>query len=145
MEGVRITKQLLLEVAEKIRLPEQGGILGADGNGTVRYFHFDSGGTSLPNEYLPDTAALNKVLAEWYENNIRFVGLIHSHPTDKSTLSAADISYARQICRICGMDDVLMLLYLPENAVDDERFIGYVVSICGGIICKKVLDNGRIL
>ena len=121
--------QTLLEVSKKILLPEQGGILGFDCGGIIRYFHFDIGGKRLPNQYSPDVVALNKVLAEWYKNGIGFAGIIHSHPGNKNTLSSADIFYAQQICQVCKMKEVLMLLYMPEVLDYGKRFVGYTVNM----------------
>lgn len=113
--------QIQETVADQIKLnlsvPETGGILGADIHDrfSVTEFYFDSTGRTGKNTYTPDVEALNKVIAEWAKNGIEFVGFVHSHSNRSSKLSQPDIEYANKIKSVCGMPEILMMIYLPET------------------------------
>lgn len=75
---------------------ESGGIFG-EKEGIVCRFYAD--GHTSPSEYRPDTALLNRVLAQWRREGIGFAGMAHSHPNGLLTLSVGDMAYAREILR----------------------------------------------
>ena len=108
-------------VASKIKLtlslPETGGILGVSINDpyTVTAFHFDSTGRTERNTCTPDVDSLNRVIAEWAEDGIEFIGFVHSHPKGGRKLSPPDVEYAREIMRACDMPEILMIIYLPDT------------------------------
>ena len=119
----RIRPDVCERIKDALRRPETGSILGADASGTVTEFYFDATGTTTENQYVPDVATLNRVIAEWFRNGIEFAGFVHAHTKDAPRLSWADTDYAQTVKRACQMESVLMLLYLPET----ETFYEYVV------------------
>lgn len=103
---------------------EMGGILGSSKEGKITHYHFDvSGRITENNEYVPDVSALNKVLIKWHQEGIRFAGFVHSHVYPARNLSPVDIEYAERIVEVCGLDHILMLLYLPKT----KEFIEYII------------------
>lgn len=118
-----IETQIFDNIRESLRLPEMGGILGIDNTNTVVKFHHDITGVTHKHHYIPDTDKLNKVIIEWAESQIKFIGFVHSHGNCKSNLSSTDIKYARKIRNFCNMPEILMLLYIP----DEDVFYQYIV------------------
>ena len=111
----QIQEAVACQIKFSLSVPETGGILGVDINDrhTVTAFHYDSTGRTEKNTYTPDIEALNKVVADWAENGIEFVGFVHSHSNGSYKLSPVDIEYANLIKRFCGMPEILMVIYLP--------------------------------
>lgn len=110
-------------IKSALRRPESGGILGADSSGAVVAFHFDATGITSVNQYVPDVAALNRVIADWFQQGVAFAGFVHAHAGGASELSWADLEYAERIKSACQMESLLMLLYLPATGA----FYEYVV------------------
>lgn len=121
----QISRQIISAITENLYLPETGGILGVNINDrkAVTAFHYDSTGKTEGNTYTPDIETLNKVIAEWAENGIEFIGFVHSHPKGGRKLSVPDIEYANEIKKVCNMPQILMVIYLP----DSEEFYPYVL------------------
>ena len=117
--------KVLAQIKGTLRLYETGGILGAsiDATNTVTAFHFDSTGRTEHSTYTPDVGNLNRVIAEWAEEGIEFVGFVHSHPKEDCKLSKPDIEYADKIKEVCSLPQVLMVIYLP----DTEAIYPYVI------------------
>ena len=86
-------------------IPETGGILlGNPKNYIVQKFVFDKNGNTTSSGYDPDVDFLNEVLEnEWNENNLDFLGFIHSHPRGVQHLSSdygngiGDLGYINRI------------------------------------------------
>lgn len=113
----QINRQIISAITENLYLPETGGILGVNINDrhTVTAFNYDSTGKTEGNTYTPDVNTLNKVIAEWAENGIEFIGFVHSHPAKGRKLSPPDVEYANEIMRVCNMPEILMVIYLPDT------------------------------
>ena len=87
----------------------------SESSNIINYFYYDATGISTKKIYIPDTTALNKVIADWHIQGVKFVGFIHSHSEDKKFLSRLDIKYAQKIKSYCSMSEVLMVIYLPAD------------------------------
>ena len=111
----RIYPDVYSDIKKALTFPEMGGILGMDQSGKIVKFHFDATGTTAKNLYTPDVKTLNRVIQDWFEMGIYFAGFVHSHVRGKTRLSWADVNYAQTIKNVCGMDSVLMMLYIPET------------------------------
>lgn len=72
--------------------PETGGIVGGN-DGVITNFYYDINARNEENTYTP-SLDVNKVIREWNQYGIEFMGIIHSHPVDRQSLSSADIRYA---------------------------------------------------
>lgn len=120
---VRILPDVYEQIKNTLTCPEMGGILGADSSGTVVTYHFDATGTTTATQYIPDTKALNCVILDWFQQEVYFVGFVHSHNKRMPQLSWADRNYAQTIKRGCHMDAVFMLLYILET----NAFHAYLV------------------
>ena len=123
MDKYEINNCVLKTISYYLIRPEMGGILGVDETNTVVAFCFDKNGTTEENTYFPNVEYLNQVIQNWHENGIYFVGLVHSHPETAINLSEPDLYYASRIKKLCGIKEVLMLLYIPQT----HRFFQYVV------------------
>lgn len=86
------------------RRPEQGGILGSSDGIHIDHYYYDEHAHVTGVSYTFDTATLNKVIARWNEEDIRFVGVIHSHPKGYTSPSAGDMAIARTIVESMDMD-----------------------------------------
>lgn len=119
----RILPDVFERIASTLKRPEMGGILGANSSGTVVAFYFDATGTTTENQYVPNTAVLNRVIEAWFPQGVYFAGFVHTHNKYKPKLSWVDMSYALTIKNACQMESVLMLLYVPET----KAFYKYVI------------------
>ena len=88
--------------------PESGGIIGEKNGVVCRYYHDNS--VDEHGMYLPNTAKLECVIADWQTESIAFCGIIHNHFT-APTLSGADRLYVEKILRSQTMAPPL--LYFP--------------------------------
>lgn len=122
-----LKEKVLVQIKKTLYLPETGGILGVNINDrrTVTAFHFDSTGKTEGNTYTPDVDTLNRVIAEWAEDGIEFIGFVHSHPKGGRKLSPPDVEYANEIMRACNMAEILMMIYLP----DTQELYPYVLTL----------------
>lgn len=111
----RLDESVLGEIMNTLIQPEMGGILGIDETDTVVKFHFDCTGRSTAHRYIPDVKTLNRVIGEWYNSGIFFIGFVHSHAQGREQLSPCDIRYAEKIKTACRMTKILMLIYLPTK------------------------------
>lgn len=80
------------------RKPEQGGIIGCSKESVIDNFYFDESPVcSSVSSYTPNAKVLNEVInVKWANDDIRFVGVIHSHLINKE-LSREDIDFARDV------------------------------------------------
>lgn len=76
---------------------ERGGILGADADGVIRHFAADPTARCTPGAYDPDLDEMNRQIKLWKNQNIKFVGFVHSHPRGFKQLSYTDEEYATKI------------------------------------------------
>lgn len=123
MDKYVISSDVLELISSHLICPEKGGILGADDSNTVVAFCFDKNGVTERSTYFPNVEYLNQVIRDWYEKGIYFIGFAHSHPKTSIHLSAPDLYYANMIKELCNLNEVLMLLYIPQT----HRFYQYVV------------------
>ncbi len=76
---------------------ERGGILGSDPDGVIRHFAPDPTARCSAGAYDPDIEEMNRQIKQWKNEDIRFVGFVHSHPPGFKRLSGADEDYATKI------------------------------------------------
>jgi len=103
LKTVTITPQVWNEMRRTIGSSpaETGGVLGSGDNGrTIDHYYFDSTAYTTAGTYTPNIDAVNKVVARWNDQGIRFVGFIHSHPKGNTAPSAEDIKYAKKIMEV---------------------------------------------
>lgn len=118
-----ISEDVYEQIRRSLYLPEMGGILGIDKNKIITEFYFDSTGTNLKYQYIPDVDRLNEVIYEWSLRNVKFIGFVHSHPSNKTELSLVDVKYAKKIKYYCKMNKIVMLLYIPKT----DLFFNYII------------------
>ncbi len=91
--------------------PEVGGIIGSSGKVIdsvvfdIKYKEYNKA------VYIPNTDNLNKIISQWNEDEIYFMGLFHSHPVGQETLSGDDIEYIKSIFN--NMPESVKELYFP--------------------------------
>lgn len=110
-----IEEAVYKEIYKTLTIPEQGGILGCDENGKVISFFPDVTGKTTKKYYIPNVNKLNEVIKEWSENGINFAGFVHTHRKGRGQLSSIDVDYAKKIKHSCNMEEILMLIYMPED------------------------------
>lgn len=103
---------------------ESGGIMGADKEGTIVSFYYDSGGSIRATQacYRPDSKTLEAVCSKiWAPQGIRFCGIAHSH-AESSLLSFKDLLFAR---RLLEENPGLSILYLPLFCASKLTFYAF--------------------
>ncbi len=94
---------------------EQGGILGVNDQDVICAFYGDKTGCCTNDTYEPDIDTLNQVILEWYNKNIYFIGLIHSHIGGCPKLSKTDINYALEIYNVMESDAIIFPIVIKRN------------------------------
>ena len=116
---------------------ESGGLLGSR-DGVICSFLFDIGNGSS-SEYAPNVSLFNDTLKTWAESNIKFAGIIHSHPNDCRCLSFED---EKTIHNICASIKVNNALFFPILTISNGSCIITPYKYENGSITK---DNIKIL
>ena len=112
--------------------PEVGGILGSK-DAVIDSVAYDSKYREYEKAmYIPDVKHLNRVINQWCEHGISFVGLFHSHPTGQETLSEEDISYIARIFQ-----------YMPLSI--SELYFPIVIPKSHMISYKAINQNHRVI
>ena len=93
MNKIYITIEVIRQIKETIgTYPiESGGIIGGSDT-CITHFCFDA--SSKENEYTPNVSFLNGKIKEWADNDVSFLGIIHSHPSFSTSHSKEDLDYA---------------------------------------------------
>lgn len=101
-----MTAEVYAQIKETIgkRIPESGGILGSSDGVHIDHFHFDSTAVISSVSYTMDHKALNEVIHEWNDNDIRLIGIIHSHPQGCIRPSYGDRQTAMHIIDTIDVD-----------------------------------------
>ena len=102
--------------------PEIGGVLGGR-DGIISKIYFDCenviNGKAI---YVPDVKQLNCILEGWNREEMKFIGLFHSHMHEQETLSGMDREYIERIVKaLAGRGDAL---YFPI-IIPREKIIVY--------------------
>ena len=79
------------------RKPEQGGILGSSDGKHIDHYYFDASAKRTEGSYTMNIKELNKVIHEWNDDDIRLIGVIHSHPRGVTRPSQGDMVTAKHI------------------------------------------------
>ena len=119
LHQVRMTERVLLQILAEIgtKVPEQGGVLGISKCGVISHFYYDSSADKTGVTYSPDIAGIRPVLAQWDMEDIRFCGMIHSHPGNYGIPSHGDRIYAERILK--AMPRTLKgVMHMPIVTVD---------------------------
>ena len=126
----RINRRVYEEIKEafETHIPECGGVLGASPSNPISNFYFDATGKSSSNSYTPDCTAINEVLDQWGEEDIRMVGIIHSHADSGGFPSCGDLIYCERIMKAGNYDR----FYLPIVTLTPFVITPYVVELRDG-------------
>jgi molybdopterin/thiamine biosynthesis adenylyltransferase/proteasome lid subunit RPN8/RPN11 len=112
LSKITFTEEVYKQISDTIgrRPAESGGILGSrDGGNIIDRYCFDDTAHTTGNTYSPDTAALNRIVAEWNANGIELVGFIHSHPAGRRLPSREDWRYVRAIMDALDVHDRFLM------------------------------------
>lgn len=125
---IYILKSVYEQIQETIGSlpPEQGGVLGSVDGKIISAFYFDKTGVVSNISYTPDYEKINWILEnEWTPQNIRMVGIIHSHNVSCSFPSCGDLVYGERILRSLEMDR----FHLPIVNLNPFTINGYKIQI----------------
>lgn len=135
-----ITKDVLKKIEEIAHSKdvEVGGILGMKTNDVVSCFVADlpQNGVGCRFDYSPNIDFLNTQIEKWAENDIRFIGLFHTHFSGSKNLSDADIEYIKLI--MLNSKDIVEQLYFPLFTLPDNILTVYKAYFDGDETVIKV-------
>lgn len=128
---IKMTKEVLRQIQATIgtRRPECGGILGSSDGVTIDYYYFDSDALTTSGTYTMNTKALNKTIHYWNDNDVRFSGIIHSHPNGVTEPSPQDVSNAEDIMDIMDMDGIVYIPIVQVSPKLDGSITIYFYSV----------------
>lgn len=115
---------------------ECGGILGSSGKEIIDNIILDKASNYIGRRcsYSPNTDYLNKCILQWQNENVRFLGMFHTHFVGVKTMSDADKKYIELI--MSAMPEEIGYLYFPIFVLPHGELCGYVA--------KKVLNGVQI-
>ena len=145
IDSLRITKEVIESISHNAMSSpfESGGILGANQNGVITEFFFDSAPIeSSEFTYIPNVCSFNDVISgKWSEKSIKLAGFVHSH-RNNTLISDEDVSYMREVIKsinsekiICGVVNVSAIRY----ALDFVKW--YVVGFDSVDEVESVLES----
>lgn len=99
--------------------PETGGILGSENCIITSYMPDKGVYNGKIGQYVPTISILNKQIQEWYDQNIMFCGIYHTHYEGDIRLSGGDILYIESILRQFQpyVDSLLFPLVFPKKEI----------------------------
>lgn len=99
--------------------PETGGILGCENLVITKHFQDLGVNSGRIGHYVPSITALNNQIKNWYEHNIMFCGIYHTHYEGDKQLSGGDIVYITNILRQFRSytDSLLFPLVFPQKEI----------------------------
>ena len=135
--------------------PEQLAMLGADQNtGVITEVHHDRNARRAAGECTPDNEVLQRTIdGDWAQRNIRFAGIVHSHPGKYSLPSEGDRIYAERILH--AMPQTLAgMFFMPIVNVDRPMHAAVInpyVAVLDpnsdkAVVCQaRIFVNGELL
>lgn len=128
-----VLNKLLEELPDKP--PEVGGVIGGTKEEITTYWLDDVQRCECKMcSYSPNVDSINKVIKEWQNINIRFLGLFHTHYFSVNTLSDGDIDYMKRIIR--NMPENIEKLYFPIVVFPEKEMTLYVMEKDNEIVYK---------
>lgn len=110
--------------------PEKGGIIGGSDHQVYAFFYDEAAFTNTKT-YYPSENVINNILDKWDNEDVKFLGVIHSHRCGLSNLSQQDIIFARAI--IASNPDHFKQVYFPivMSSFDSRHseILPYVISL----------------
>lgn len=106
---------------------ESGGILGGKGLHCQK-FYFDSTSTNSSNTYKPNILKTNEMIKQWYDSDIEFIGIIHSHPKNIKQLSYSDKQYAYRLMKLNSFSHFIMIICICGPTKKDFSMNGYLLT-----------------
>lgn len=100
MKKIKIFYSTYMQIMECFKNApiESGGIFATDDSGIICDIYFC--GCNNEKEFVISPKVFNSKIAEWYDNNIMFAWIIHSHPNGLSMLSDNDKEYAKKVLKL---------------------------------------------
>lgn len=97
--AVKLSKKIFIEVSSTLAFKgvEEGGILGINNDNIIDFFVKDSPHKGYAYKYVPNYEYLNKVIDKWNKGEIKFCGMLHTHPLGYPKLSYGDVCYSKEI------------------------------------------------
>ena len=119
--------------------PESGGILGSVNDIITNYIPDSGLHDGNIGKYIPSIPYLNEQIRLWYDQNIKFCGIYHTHFEGDIKLSGGDILYINNILKQFQpyMDNLLFPLVFPQKEI-----IFYSAKLQNGIV--KIYDENVI-
>lgn len=118
---MKIKKEIFQQIVYSLpKSPyETGGFLGGWGN-SVCYCVCDKE-KSFYGSYEPNIELLNRTIKEWYDNNIDFLGIYHTHYPSNIYLSKSDELYIRDI--MSSVENTTDTLYFPIIIAQKNMYV----------------------
>ncbi len=130
--------------------PETGGLVGGDNGCITEVYYIYNVSDKSSFQYAPNIKLMNSVIADWMKNNIDFLGIFHTHPSNCCSLSCEDKIYIDKI--MLELKDKKKELYFPI-VIPGEKIIFYkaiyakdriVYSVENIKKFRRTLKNGEI-
>ena len=134
-----MTDQVYTAICETIgrRVPEQGGILGSSDGIHIDHYYFDQNAQVTGSTYTFDTDTLNRVITHWNEQDIRFVGVIHSHPKGCTSPSLGDLEISRTILESMDMGGRIFTPIVQVDSKLDGTITIYPYTFEQSVVMKQ--------
>lgn len=134
---MKINKKLFNEIINIFEFSpyESGGFLGGCDDTVIKVI-YDNEDFRFA-EYKPNNKLLNDILKEWYENDIEFLGIFHTHYPKCTSLSRNDEKFINKFMQeVCDENDIM---YFPIVIAKSEMCV-YKAELIDGI-CEIKKDE----
>jgi hypothetical protein len=150
-QQLRLTSRVYEHIRDTIgtKHAEQGGILGGNREtGEVTAYFFDDTGERSGVSYSPNNQLLNAVIKKWADENIEYIGSVHTHPPYITSLSAGDEAYAKRIIR--KLDLRYLLTPIAMSIPDTGEFTIHPYAVVREddgtrIIKQELVIDGKVM
>lgn len=140
-----ITEEVFTQIRETVgsHIPETGGILGSSDGKSIDHFYYDKTAEVTGATYQPDCPRLDEQIAKWHEEDIEFVGFIHSHPRGAIKPSNPDNLYTKKIMKALDMEYFVSLIVQAHRTLKGEKAKLFAYGYCLADPCRY-FEFGRI-
>lgn len=104
---------------------EVGGILGSSRDEIITDIILDKpiDSKKCKCEYYPNVFFLNNEIEKWYQKNINFLGIFHTHFSGSRDLSCGDRKYIKEI--MYSTKGIVDCMYFPIFTLPDQVITAY--------------------
>ena len=137
MNQIYIKESLYKEILDSFSFEnEDGGILGGNDSEITNFFFLKGDKKDI---FDVDTEKFSAACEKWDEENISFLGFIHSHLGSTAKVSVTDFNYVYRFMKNNDWLDKLLFFIVIENKNGEKEILSYVYKDKDFILYELVI------